>query len=45
MLFKTELRIMTPQTKLLTVFFFKFKLVNQCDKNFNSVLVLVTQDF
>ena len=46
--YKTELRIVTSQTELLTLFFFFFKffeLVTRCEKHFNIVLELVTQDF
>ena len=39
---------MTSQTELLTLFFFFFQcseLATQCEKNFNIVSELVTQDF
>ena len=44
--YKTELCIMRSQTELLTLKFnFYFKLVTQCEKNFNMILELATQDF
>ena len=37
---------MRSQTELLTLKFnFYFKLVTQCEKNFNMMLELATQDF
>ena len=46
--YKTELRIMTSQAKLLTLKFYFFKsseLVTPCEKNFNMNLELVTRYF
>ena len=45
--YKTDLRIMTWQTELLTLifFFYFFELVTRCEKNFNIILELVTRDF